>query len=235
MAHLKKWTVVVAGGAALSLAGVLCVGAGLAGAQTNDAMRHSVSTASPTVKFKPGTYEWYNDGAPFGTITVAKHSVFSSSVVSDTGTWVQSGKTFALYITGGGDASGDCVFAGKVKASGTGVSSASKPGSWVCPGASSGTFYIGPVPAGASATQAHGGSFTQSVARPTNRDLWLSARTSGPWTATTAAISASPLATPTPARSAATTLAPGSRAGAALRSLSRPELTEGAAVFRSAR
>ena len=167
MANLKKWTALAAGGAAISLAGVMCMGAGLAGAQSSDAVRHSAPTVSPSVKFKPGTYEWYNDGNPYGTITVAKHSVFSSTIASDTGTWVQSGKTFGLYITGGGDASGDCVFAGKVKASGTGVSSASKPGNWACPGLSGGTFYIGPVPPEASATRANGNSFTSSSARPT--------------------------------------------------------------------
>ena len=41
-----------------------------------------------------------------------------------------------------------------------------KPGNWVCPDDTSGTFYIGPVPAGPSATQAHGGSFERSGALP---------------------------------------------------------------------
>ena len=167
MAHLKKWTAVAAAGATVSLAGVIGVGPALAGAApSNDAIRHSVPTASPAVKFKHGTYEWYSDGNAVGTITVAKHNTFTAAIASDTGTWVQSGNLAGLFITGGGDASGDCVFAGKVNATGTGISSASKPGNWVCPDDTSGTFYIGPVPVGPSATQAPGGSFTRSGARP---------------------------------------------------------------------
>ena len=136
---------------------------------SNGALRHSAAAATVAVNLKLGTYEWYNDGGAFGTITVAKHNLFTSTVGSptDSGTRVQSSNLAGFYITGGGDASGDCVFAGKVNTTGTGVSSAIKPGNWVCPSDhTSGTFYIGPVPAGPSATQAHGGSFARSGALP---------------------------------------------------------------------
>ena len=64
MAHLKKWAAVAAAVASVSLAGVIGMAPVLAGAApSNDAIRHSIPTASPVVKFKPGTYEWYNNGA----------------------------------------------------------------------------------------------------------------------------------------------------------------------------
>ena len=54
------------------VAGVICVGAGLAGAQSNDAMKRSVPEASPgTTQLKPGTYSWFIDGLDRRPITFA--------------------------------------------------------------------------------------------------------------------------------------------------------------------
>ncbi len=97
---------------------------------------------------------------------MASNSTFTAQIGSDTGTWVQAGQTAGLFITGGADQPGDCVFAGHVNKTGTGISSASKPGNWACPGDTKGTFYIAPVPPGASAAPAHAGSFASMSARP---------------------------------------------------------------------
>ncbi len=56
---------------------------------------------------------------------------------------------------------------GKPNLTGTRISSAAKPGSWACPGfESSGTFYVGPVPPGASAAPAAGSAFARPGAAP---------------------------------------------------------------------
>ena len=156
MGYLKRWTVATAG-ATVCLAGVVGVSTGLAGAApAGDVLQHSTSAVEASaVPFSPGTYEWYVDGSPEGTITIASNNTFTSSIASDSGTWVQAGETFGLFIDGGGDAGAGCVFAGHAVSS-TMVSYASKPGHWVCPGSTSGTFYIAPLPPGASATQKHG-------------------------------------------------------------------------------
>ena len=70
----------------------------------------------------PGTYEWYSDGASVGTITVASNNTFTAQIGSDSGTWVQAGQTAGLFITGGSDQPYDCVFAGHVNKTGTGIS-----------------------------------------------------------------------------------------------------------------
>ena len=135
MGYLKRWTVATAG-ATVCLAGVVGVSTGLAGAAPEgDVLQHSTSAVEASaVPFSPGTYEWYVDGNPDGTITIASNNTFTSSVASDSGTWVQAGETFGLFVDGGGDAGAGCVFAGHAVSS-TMVSYASKPGHWVCPGA----------------------------------------------------------------------------------------------------
>jgi hypothetical protein len=162
MGYLKKWTAVTAGATAC-LAGVIGIGAGLAGAsQSGDPVEHSSSAAvTNATPIGHGTYEWYVNGSAAGTITIASDNTFTSTVfgTNDSGTWVQAAEPFGLFIAGGSDAGAGCVFAGHVLASNE-VSYAAKPGHWACPGYSStGTFYIGPVPPGASATQSHGNAF----------------------------------------------------------------------------
>ena len=143
--HIRKWTVVAVAGAALSLAGVVGVGPVWAGAApSNDALIHGSGAMSPAAaSIVPGTYTFFVNGANVGAISLASGNTFTAAIDSDSGTWVQAGKTAALTFTGGSDAAGGCVFAGKVNKTGTGISSAAKPGNWVCPGfGSNGTFYI---------------------------------------------------------------------------------------------
>ena len=124
MTNLKRWSAVTAAGATVCLAGVICVGAGLAGAQSNDAMKRSVPEASPgATPLKPGTYNWFIDGLDRGTITFASNNTYTSTFQGDSGTWVQAGKTSGLSITGGNDAGGVCVFAGHVSNTGKAISS----------------------------------------------------------------------------------------------------------------
>ncbi len=144
MTHLKTWSAVTVAGATLFLAGAVCVGASLAGAQSNDAMKRSVPEA-PTgaTPLKPGTYNWFIDGTDAGTITFASNNTYTSTFGGDSGTWVQAGRTAGLSITGGKDAGGVCVFAGHVSNTGKAIAYAAKPGDWACPGyGSSGIFYI---------------------------------------------------------------------------------------------
>jgi hypothetical protein len=176
MGNLKRWTAVTAG-ATVCLAGIVGVGAGLAGAApSGDAMRQASDAALPShVPVVPGTYEWFVNGGAAGTISLASNNTFTSTVdTNDSGTWEQAGNTFGMWITGGTDGAAACVFAGHVNTTGTGMSTAAHPGSWACPGyGSSGTFYIGPV-AAASATQAHSDAFARLGVQPrTSANLLL--------------------------------------------------------------
>jgi hypothetical protein len=167
MADLRRWTAVTAAASSLSLVGVIGAGPGLAGAaQSADALGHSTGAASPgAVPIVPGTYRWFIDGANTAKITFAENNTFTSTLgTNDSGTWVQSGKTVGLSITGGADALYGCVFAGHTNTAGAGISYAAKPGNWVCPTFGSGTFYI--KAGGAAASEAHGNVFAQSGAIP---------------------------------------------------------------------
>jgi hypothetical protein len=168
MGSFKRWTLATAG-ATVCLAGVIGLGTGLAGAApTDDVLQHSASAVEPNaVPFLPGTYEWYISGSAAGTITIASNNTFTAQIGGDSGSWVQAGETFGMVITGGGDAGAGCTFAGHAITS-TMVSYAAKPGHWACPGyGSTGTFYIGPLPAvSASANQTHGDPFAVRGALP---------------------------------------------------------------------
>jgi hypothetical protein len=172
-ARLRNLTVIAAGGSALALAGVIGAGPALAGAQSNDLPRQSVGAVSPDASpLKPGTYKLFIDGMRAATITFASDNTFSSPIDGgDAGTWVQAGKTWGMVITTGSDAAAGCVFAGHVDTGGMGISFASKPGHWTCPGlGSSGTFYVTPHVAPASpaspASPALHGAFTHSGVSP---------------------------------------------------------------------
>jgi hypothetical protein len=161
MTRLKRWSALSAAAATVCLASVICLGAGLAGAQPNGAMKRSLPEASPdATALKPGTYHWFIDGVDGGIITFASNNTYTSTLDGgDSGTWVQAGETAGLSITGGNDVDGVCVFAGHVIHNGKAMSFAAKPGDWSCPGVgSSGTFYIkkgGAAAGGYSAALAH--------------------------------------------------------------------------------
>jgi hypothetical protein len=165
MTRLKRLSVVSAAGATVCLAAVICVGAGLASAQSKGAMKRSLPEASSdATPLKPGTYNWFIDGVDVGTITFAANNTYTSTLDGgDAGTWVQAGETAGLSITSGNDAEGVCVFAGHVLNS-KAMSYAAKPGDWACPGVgSSGTFYI---KKGAAAAGAHGAALASPGVRP---------------------------------------------------------------------
>jgi hypothetical protein len=178
MGNHKKWMLATAG-AAVCLAGVVGAGTGLAGAApSGDVLQHSTGAVEPNaVPFSPGTYEWYVNGNPDGTITIASNNTFTSTVASDSGTWVQAGETFGLFITGGSDGGAGCTFAGHAVTS-TMVSYAAKPGHWACPGyVSTGTFYIAPVPSsGVNTAQVHGSPFTAHSVAPMSAGKLLAGR-----------------------------------------------------------
>jgi hypothetical protein len=179
MGYLKKWTVGATVGATVGLAGIVGIGTGLAGAaQSGDALQHSTAAVQPNaVPFNPGTYEWFINGAASGTITIASNNTFTSTVDGgDSGTWVQAGETFGLWISGGTDASGGCVFAGHAVTDNM-VSYAGKPGHWACPGfESTGTFYIAPVTDGVSASHVVRSAFASSGVQPMNAGKLLLGR-----------------------------------------------------------
>ena len=172
--RLKQWSTVAAGGGALALAGVLGVGPTLAGAQSIGPLRQSPGAMSPSpgamspgaTPLMPGTYKLFIDGAKAASITFASDDTFKSPIDGgDSGTWVQAGKTWGMVIAAGADAAAGCIFAGHVDTSGMGISFASKPGQWTCPGlGSSGTFYV--TARGAAVTPAMSGAFTHSSVRP---------------------------------------------------------------------
>jgi hypothetical protein len=169
MRYLKKWTLATAG-ATVCLAGIVGASTGLAGAApAGDPLDHSTGARqSNAISIASGTYEWYVNGSPDGTITIAPGNTFTSTVfgTNDSGTWIQAGETFGLSITGGTDGAAGCTFAGHVLAANE-VSYAAKPGHWACPGyGSSGTFYIAPAPPGASANHAHRDGFATAGAVP---------------------------------------------------------------------
>jgi hypothetical protein len=166
MAYLSKWTGMAAAGAALSLAGVIGMGPGLAGAQSNNALRHSAAAVSPdAVGLVPGTYIFFINGAADGSITFAANHTFTADVGGDSGTWAQAGKTAGFSITAGADATAGCIFAGHVNDTGTGISFAAKPGHWICPGITGGTFFVEPGPDVAT-SQTHGAALAQSGVQP---------------------------------------------------------------------
>ena len=198
--HIRKWTVVAVAGAALSLAGVVGVGPVWAGAApSNNTLIHGSGAMSPpAASIVPGTYTFFVNGANVGAISLASGNTFTAAIDSDSGTWVQAGKTAALTFTGGSDAAGGCVFAGKVNKTGTG--NQARP-----------SRAIG----SAQALGRTGPSTSRRVSRPRRRctaisspartvstvppDRWFSAPTRGRWTAPTRAPSPSRRATPTPA------------------------------------
>jgi hypothetical protein len=178
MGYLKKWTVATVG-TTVGLAGIVGVGTGLAGAaQSGDALQHSTAAVQPSaVPFNPGTYEWFINGEAGGSITIASNNTFTSTVDGgDSGTWVQAGETFGLWISGGTDASGGCVFAGHAVTANM-VSYAAKPGHWACTGyETTGTFYIAPETDGVSASHVVRGAFAPSGVQPMNAGKLLLGR-----------------------------------------------------------
>jgi len=77
-----------------------------------------------------GTYNIFINGGGGETITFASDTFTMSR--GDSGTWVATGKSFTMSITGGPDADGECLFAGKLNKAGTAIDSSAKQGNWAC-------------------------------------------------------------------------------------------------------
>ena len=169
MVHSNKlrWTAAAAGATAC-LFGLMGVGVGLAGAaQSVDPLQNATgeagAAAPSAAPIVTGTYKFINNGVNIGTITFASANTFTASFDGDSGTWVQDAKNVGLVFSGGSDAAGGCVFAGKANTTGTGIGNATAPGHWACPEfGTTGSFYI---KAGhTAATQARSDAFARSGA-----------------------------------------------------------------------
>jgi len=104
--------------------------------------------AIPATIGAPGIYN-YNDGGIITeggaatTLTINANGTFSLqyAAITDTGAWLQSGKTVALTVTSGEDGSAGCLLLGSVLHKG--INSAAKPGPIDCEAefAKTGTWY----------------------------------------------------------------------------------------------
>ena len=103
MAQFRKWSTAAAFGVAVGLVGVTGFGAGVAGAGTTNPFRHVASAVKPDAAVVPGTYDWIGDNSSLGTITFTANNTWTGSFDSDSGEWVQAGKSFAMDMTGGSD------------------------------------------------------------------------------------------------------------------------------------
>ncbi len=146
MLHVfRKRSITAAFGAAVCMAGV--IGAG-AGASSPNPFRHSVPQVKPLATVVPGTYDWIVNGSSVGAISFVAGNTWTSSFDSDSGEWVQSGKSFAMDMTGGSDGSAGCLFAAKVGPGGTSI----VKGAFSCSNSgASGTWSATPAPSSAPA------------------------------------------------------------------------------------
>jgi hypothetical protein len=111
-----------------------------------DSFKHSADASRVLNTITPGTYKWKltnsGDKSKGLTITFSAGNTYTSTLsTDDSGSWVEAGKAITFDITAGGDTGQDCLFAGKVSASGTSIGTTANPGTWVCPGyGTSGTW-----------------------------------------------------------------------------------------------
>ncbi len=119
-------------------------GAPAAASHGNPFARSAGAAVSPLTSLVLGTYNWFIGGSNLGTITYEAGNVWTTDDDADGGTWLQAGKGLAMDMTAGEDGTGGCIFAGKVGHTGTTISSAAKPGAWICPGYddSYGTWWV---------------------------------------------------------------------------------------------
>jgi hypothetical protein len=89
-----------------------------------------------------GTYpNAYVNGTDVGALVISSDGTFTWAVDGgDSGTWVSSGKSFAMEFTGGEDGSDECVFSATIYKKS--LAKAAKPGNWACAAeGSTGTWY----------------------------------------------------------------------------------------------
>lgn len=80
------------------------------------------------------------------TLSVSSGGTFTWGIgFGDSGVWTASGKSFAMEITGGSDAPGQCIFVATYSSTQHSLGTATKPGTYTCPGnPTTGTWYAKP-------------------------------------------------------------------------------------------
>jgi hypothetical protein len=114
-----------------SAAAVVLLGLGVVGVVPAGAAGH------PATASAPGVYT-YNDGGVITeggaatTLTINANGTFTLiyASITDTGVWLQNGKTIALTVTSGEDGSAGCLLLGTIKS--RGINSEAKPGPIDC-------------------------------------------------------------------------------------------------------
>jgi hypothetical protein len=127
------------GSAAMVLLGVGLIGVGPAVAVSHT--RASTPTAVGLYNYNDGGV--ITEGGAAATITINANGTFTLlyASITDTGQWVQEGKTIALTVTSGEDGSGGCLLLGTIERKG--INSAAKQGPIDCEGqfGKTGTWY----------------------------------------------------------------------------------------------
>ena len=114
--------------AAVVLLGIGLVGVGSAGAVSH--ARASTPTAVGLYNYTDGGV--IIEGGAAATITINANGTFTLlyTSITDSGQWLQQGKTIALTVTSGEDGSGGCLLLGTIVRKG--INSASKQGPIDC-------------------------------------------------------------------------------------------------------
>jgi hypothetical protein len=125
-------------------AAVVTLGIGLIGTGPAGAVSHA-RTSTPSAV---GLYNYTDggvitEGGAAATITINANGTFTLlyASITDSGQWLQQGKTIALTVTSGEDGSGGCLLLGTIERKG--INSATKQGPIDCEGqfGKTGTWY----------------------------------------------------------------------------------------------
>jgi hypothetical protein len=124
-------------------AAVVVLGLGVVAVTPAVAANRSVTTGAVTGRASPSTvpaagiYNYTDggiitEGGAATTITINSNGTFTLlyASITDTGVWIQEGKTIALTVTSGEDGSAGCLLLGTVERKG--INSASKQGQIDC-------------------------------------------------------------------------------------------------------
>jgi hypothetical protein len=118
------------GSAAVLLLGSLAVGASPALAAGH--ARSPAATPTPVGLYTYSDGDIITEGDAPATITINANGTFTLlyASITDTGVWLQDGKTIALTVTSGEDGSGGCLLLGTIMRKG--INSAAKQGPIDC-------------------------------------------------------------------------------------------------------
>ena len=130
------------------LIAVTLAGVGTAGASQRIGASRSRADAVRPLGLPAGTYRLFVNGGSNGTLTLTLPDTFTTSSLGsppDSGSWAQAGKSLALFVTAGGDASYGCTLSGKINKTNTAVGTSAHPSHYACPGGPfNGTWYLRP-------------------------------------------------------------------------------------------